>query len=250
MVVGVAEHRTVDFLKLLYAVLHDETLRELLGVVDFRNERLAVGGLADADARTEVGGLHDDGVAELAFHLLYDGVAAREPFLVGEPYIVDHRDAALTEYHLHRYLIHAVGRREGVASGVGDADSVEQTLEDAVFAVGAVKHGHHHMNLVDHRALGAEKAALGLVEVIVAVFGAHEHLGAPLGESFHVAVVADFKQFGAGEPASLLGDIDGDDVVFLAVESVDGLQGGNDRNLMLHTAAAEKHCYVCLHIAH
>ena len=85
-----------------------------------------------------------------------------------------------------------VGRRECVASGEGDTDGLEQALEDSVLAVGAMEHGEGYMELgEDLVALLEQAGRAGLIEIVVAIFGAHEDLGGSVGQRLHILIVGD-----------------------------------------------------------
>ena len=247
MVVGVAENRTVDLLELLDHVLHDDALREFLGVVDLRDQFLTVGRGADADRRSEVGRLNDHRIAELLLDFLDQGVATGVPLAVGKPNVVYHRNPLFAENHLHRDLVHAVGARKSVAAGERNADRLEKALEHAVLTVGAVEHWNGHMQLGGHGILLREETCVDLVEIEVAIFRTHEDLFGLFGHLLHVAIVADVEKVLARIPASLLRNVNGDYVIFLLVECIDCLKGRNHGDLMFHRTTSKKYCYVCLH---
>ena len=146
--------------------------------------------------------------------------------LVGEPDIVHHRYSVGREDHLHCYLVHAVSRREGIASGVRYADGLEHTLEDAVFDIGAVKHWYYHIEGRYRLALVENALALGRVEIVVAVYRAHIHLGA-VGEKvlYALLVIGDIAQRIAGVPVAVFGYIDWHDIIFVPVYRCHSLIG-------------------------
>ena len=139
--------------------------------------------------------------------------------LVGKPYVVDHRDVAVLENHLHCHLVHTVGRRHCVAAGVRHADGLEHALKDAVLAVCAVKHRDDHVDgCID--VVSAEKFCLCAVEVEVAELRTHVDFFAFFYKGLHVAVVLYVEKCVAGHPTALLRDVYWYDVVFVAVHCV------------------------------
>ena len=210
-------------------MLHDDACGVALGVVNARLELLAVVGRADAYARTEVGRLDDDGIAQACLDLFDERVALSVPLLVGEPHIVDHGYVVGTEYHLHGDLIHAVCRRKHVATCIRYADCLKHALKYAVLHVGAVEHGDHHIKLchrLDGRR-GEEPLGVGGVKIVVAVDGAHVDLGTLFEQFGYVAVVLYVEQRLAGVPVSLFGNIDRGNVILVAVDRGHGLRSRN-----------------------
>ena len=171
----------------------------------------------------QVGGLDDDGVTEFLLHSVGELGAGFAPALVGEPHIVHHGYAVGGENHLHRNLVHAVGRRQGVAPGIGYAYGFEDTFENAVLTVGAMEHGYHHVEGGYGLAAVEDAAAARRVEIVVAVDRAHEHLGAVFEQGVDVAVVGHVRETLACEPAAVLGDVDRHYVVVVGIDGGHGL---------------------------
>lgn len=168
-----------------------------------------------------------------------------EPLFVGEPYVIDDGDTALFHNHLHGYLVHAVGRGECVATGIGYTDGFEYALEYAVLAVTAVQYGNDYVEFCPY--IVPEKGSFLAVEVVVAVFGNHVNLGAHVLQGSHVAIVFYFEQGIAAEPTSLFGDVYGYDFVFLFIKSIDGLESRDNGDFVLGGAASEKNTYGSFH---
>ena len=171
------------------------------------------------------------------------------PLVVGKPYVVHHRNTFRLQYHLHGDFVHAVGAAQGVATGERDADGLQHALEDSVLAVGAVQHGNGRMQRGHDRILLAEQTAarIGLVQIVITIFGTHVHLLARRRQRVHVAIIADVEQLRAGVPPALLRDVDRNYLILILIKCVDGLQRRDHRNLVLHRPSSEKYSYVGLH---
>src|SRR5581483_10031178 len=85
----------------------------------------------DPDARAEPGGLHPDRLAEPRSDL--------PPALLSGSHVVDLRNAVAPEDVLEDQLVHAARRGLDVGTGVGDTQDLEQPLDAAVLAPGAVQ---------------------------------------------------------------------------------------------------------------
>ncbi len=124
----VAEHAALDL------GAGDELLDEHLLVVSARERdggrelRLVVR-LRDPDRRAEPRGLDEDGVAERVLHL------------VAEPqrHVARDRDAAVAQHRLEQVLVHAERRGGDAGADVRHAGQLEQPLDGAVLAEGAVQ---------------------------------------------------------------------------------------------------------------
>ena len=247
MVVGIAENRTVDFLKTLDHVLYNDALWEFSGVVYTLHKLAAVGCRADADRGAKIGRLHNHRITELRLDLFNNSVAASIPLVVGKPDVIYNGYSLGAENHLHRDLVHAVGRRESVAAGEGDSDRLEQSFEYTVLAVGAVKDGNGHMKSGHHLIFSWEESGVGLIEIVVTVFGTHEHFVGLGHKPVEIAVVLQVEKIAAGVPAALFWNVHRNYLIFVRIESVDGLYGRNDGDLMLDGATSEKDCYIGFH---
>ena len=108
---------------------------------------LAVGGLGDAHAGTGVGGLDEDGPAQLCDDAVADalGVGLDLPAGGGEPLGVG--DAGGVEQGVGHCLIHADRAGQHAAAHIGDAGQLQQALHGAVLAPQAVEHRDDHIDM-------------------------------------------------------------------------------------------------------
>lgn len=88
---------------------------------------------------------------------------------------------------------------------------------------------------------------MSLIEVIVTIFGAHEHLVSLSHKLIQVAIILEVKKVRPGVPTALLGNINRYNTILIGVESVNGLESRDDGDFMLHRATSEEYCYVSLH---
>ncbi len=202
-------------------------------------------GSTDANGRAEVGGLHDYRITEGVLDFLNHRVAVRCPLVVGEPYVVDDGHSLRAQNHLHGDFVHAVGRRKGVAAGVGQPDGLEHAFKFAVFNICAVEDREGNVESIND--VLAEHRFLDRIKVEVAIDGAHVNLGYFLEQLGYVAVVRQGEEFAARVPMAVLGNVYWNDFVFFGVESIDGLVGRDYRYFMFGGASAEKHAYFCFH---
>ena len=206
---------------------------------------IAVMGLGDAHAGTGVGGLDEDGPAQLCDDTVADAVGVRLdlPAGGGEPPGV--RDAGGVEHGVGHSLVHADRAGQNAAAYVGDAGQFQQALHGAVLAPQAVEHGddHVHMDLL-HLPGGGEED-----EAVVGTVGA-EHTG-HIARQLFPAAVGHLGRVGLGiEPAALFGDADGQQLVPLAVELVHEGAGGHAADLVLagHSAEQDDHTHFMFRI--
>jgi hypothetical protein len=126
-------------------------------------------------------------------------------------------------------FVHTDGGAEDSSADEGQAREIEQTLDRAVFAEGAM---HHWENNVD--ALAAAAAVQFHEGGIRGVGGHHDPL----------AAFQDFRQHFlrayADEPMAFFGDADGHWFIFVRVEAANHGCCRGERNLMLAGAAAEE----------
>ena len=167
------------------------------------------------------------------------------PLLVAEPVVVDYRNAALLQNHLHGYLVHAVCRCQCVAACVGDTRELHYSLECTVLAVCAVECRENDIETCYNILL--EHAFFGAVEVCVAVDGLHINFLTHCKELLGVAVVGNIAQCRTSVPFTLLCDVYRGYLILLCVHCSHCLVGCNYRNLVLDGAAAEYNAYICFH---
>ena len=93
-----------------------------------------------------------DGLARRLFPL---GAQQRDVLHDGQP--------GLREEPLHHVLVHAGRGAQHARADVGDAGQLEEPLDGAVFAEGAVQHGKHHVErLAAERCFWSSAAEAGL----------------------------------------------------------------------------------------
>ena len=206
---------------------------------------ITVMGLGDAHAGTGIGGLDEDGPAQLCDDAVADAIGVRLdlPAGGGEPLGV--RDAGGVEHGVGDCLVHADRAGQNAAAYVGDAGQFQQALHSAVLAPQAVEHGddHVHMDLL-HLPGGGEED-----EAVVGTVGA-EHAG-HIARQLFPAAVGHLGRVGLGvEPAALFGDADGQQLVPLAVELVHEGAGGHAADLVLagHSAEQDDHTHFMFRI--
>ena len=203
------------------------------GQLDGFFQLLAVGGFGNAHAGTRVGGLDEDGPAQLCNDAVADalGVGLDLPAGGGEPLGVG--DAVGVEQGVGHCLIHADRTGQHAAAHIGDAGQLQQALHGAVLAPQAVEHRDDDIDMdlfhlacrgeQDHPVVGAVRA---------------EHTG-HVGAKLLPAAVGHLGRAGLGvEPAALFGDADGHELIAGAVDVIHERAGGDAADLVLtgHTA--------------
>ena len=199
--------------------------------------------LGDADAGTGVGGLDEDGPAQLrdgtvadAFEVGFDlpAVGSQPPGM---------GDAGGVEQGVGHRLIHADGAGQNAAAHVGDAGQLQQALHRAILAPQAMEHrdDHIHMHFF-HMAFRGEQdhAMVGAVRA--------DHAGHIAGQLFPAAVGHLLRRGLGVEPAALLGDAHGEHLVFAAVDVADKVAHRDTADLMFagHTAKQQRHAhFIC-----
>ena len=118
--------------------------------------------LADADGAAEVSGLDEDGIGEGLFD------EADGAFGVGAPLAAQQRDvrrlwqAGGGEETLHGVLIHGGGGAEDAGADVGDVRELEESLDGAIFAEGAVQDGKDDIERLSERVGGLGEFSAGV----------------------------------------------------------------------------------------
>ena len=82
-------------------------------------------------------------------------VAIAIPLGADEAVPVADRQAARGEQHLHHRLVHARRRRQHAGTDIRNVGQFEQALHRAVFAVRAVQHRKHHVELERRQSAGS-----------------------------------------------------------------------------------------------
>jgi len=126
-------------------------------------------------------------------------------------------------------FVHGDGGAEDSGANEREAGEVEQALNGAVFAKGAVHDGEDDVDaLAAAAAVEADQSGVGRV-------GAHGDALAG-AENFG----EHFLRAGADEPVAFFGDADGNDFVFVGVEAANYRGGGGQGNFVFAGAAAEE----------
>ena len=228
-------------------MLHQNGCRKAECQIQSLNQLLTVLCLADAHAGAQIDGLDDDGVTEGLFDSGQNLLFVFDVLGLQEALAVQHGDAGILEDQLHHVLIHAHSGRQNVTAGKGNAQSSQVALQGAVFHIGAVNDGQHHID--DGVVLLAEAELDGVVcHDHLAVFVGQNDLTALLQQAVNVLVGFDVAHLLAGVHLALLGDVDGNDLVLFLVQMFHSLQGGDHRDLMLHTLAAEHDRNINFHV--
>ena len=135
---------------------------------------------------------------------------------------------------LHHVLIHARRGAQHAGADIRDARKLEQALDGAVFAEGAVQHGKHNIERLAIEAclkigLGRHWRSLRRRwlrrhqrwDSLMQEFRARRRLGVAGSQTPCDCRVIAFEQavcIACGEPAALLGDADGHHIKFLAID--------------------------------
>ena len=164
------------------------------------------------------------------------------------------------EEGLHDVLVHAGGGAEDSCADVWNVGEFEQALDRAIFAEGSVEHGEDHVYIDGAVGGAAQHGGIGLERDQSAVtmnrlgrnhdgFSASEDgggfsilriAGAQVTRLEHKLAGQKILGVLGGQPASVFGDADGDDFVLVFIDCVENRGGGEERDFVLSTAAAEK----------
>ena len=166
------------------------------------------------------------------------------------------------EETLHGVLVHGGGGAENARADVGDVGQLEEALDGSVLAEGAVQHGEDDVERGGERVAGLRKIGPGAA--FEAVGGAPHRGGAGIwsgspqrrtaaavanSASASLAALEQRRRGAASsrrwasvaaEPAALLVDGDGDDLVLLAVDGLEDGGGREQRDFVLAGAAAKE----------
>ena len=160
--------------------------------------------------------------------------------------IVDDRQTALGEDHLHHRLVHAHRRGEHAAADIGDVGELEQPLHRAVFAIRTVQHREDHVET----EAGHHRARAVLVTTGAAI-DAQDRLVAGVRDEVHLALTAqEAPRLDAGmldhvrrrhrrrrpirdRPAPILVDAQRDGLVARAIEVAEDGGRRGERDLVL-----------------
>ena len=192
-------------------------------------------GLGDADAGTGVGGLDEDGPAQLRDRAVADAleVGFDLPAVGSQPLGVG--DTGGIEQSIRHGLIHADGACQNAAAHIGDAGQLQQTLHRAVLAPQAVERRDDDIDVELFHLTGRSEQDHAVVRAVRADDAGH------VGRQLFPASVGHLggRCLGA-QPAAFLGDAHGEHFVTAAVEIVYERSGGHAADLVLAGHAAEQ----------
>ena len=208
--------------------LHQHHLRKGERRVQRLCQRRTVGGDADADARTEVCRLDDYRIAERRLNVRHG--ADRVGVVGGRvAAAVQHRDAVILEDRLHRVFV----------------QHLDVARQRAVLGVCAVHNRKRHIKLPD--AVFAERLRREAVDARHIALADERHALAFSKQGGDVLVVFNREERLARVKAVVLGDVERNHIVFVAVDCQHRLHGGNDGNLVFGGLAAEEYAKLNLH---
>ncbi len=174
------------------------------------------------------------------------------------------RQAGIAEEPLHHVFVHAGGGAKHARADVRDVGQLQQALDGAILAEGAMQHGEDDVDIhrIDARAklmsVGFERHERG---VIFSRHGRHDNAFAPrqhcrglgsvgiagaqvsgLGSIGRLALQQAFGM-GGRYPAAFLGDADGHHFVFALVDCVQDRGRRQQGDFMLAAAPAKQDAY-------
>ena len=151
------------------------------------------------------------------------------PFVTANGDPRDNRDFGGAEKFFGDVFIHGDGGAEDAGAYEGEAREVEETLDGAVFAEGAVHDGEDDVDaLAGAAAVEADESGIGWVGTHCDALAGAENLR------------KHFLRAGADEPVAFFGDADGHDFVFVRVEAANDGGGGGEGDFVFAGAAAEE----------
>ena len=208
------------------------------GLVQCDGELGPIVRLADTHRGAQVHRLDDNGIADGLLHLCGDLFAVQGVFPAGKLHRVQHRHAGVLQRGFHQIFVHTQSGGGNVAGGVGHAQHFQHTHQGAVLHVGAVDGGDHHVKAAYH---AAAEFLHRIADHIHTLRPRHQqYAGGVFQAGVHIPVGFDTSQIFAGEKAVVLGQIQRNDLIFLAIHGAKGLDAGDDGYLVLHTVAAKQ----------
>ena len=181
------------------------------------------------DAGAESGGLDENGIGKFLFDLSdYFGVIAF-PLIAADGEPGDDGNFGGAKKFFCDVFIHGDGGAENACADKRETSEIEEALDGAVFAKGAVHDGENDVDAL------AAAAAIELDEGGVGGIGGHRDALAG-AENFG----KHFLRAGADEPVAFFGDANGDGFVFVGVEAADDGGGGGKRDFVFAGAATEE----------
>ncbi len=124
---------------------HDELAIVLCSLLHSRHELGFVSDLRDADARAEIGGLHEPRIREGGFAFGSHRLGIVAPPLAQEHAVGRDLELPLPKQRFHGGLVHADGGAEHSRSHVGNVRELEQSLHGAVLTERSVQNREHHV---------------------------------------------------------------------------------------------------------
>ena len=88
-----------------------------------------------------------------------------------------------------------------------------------------MKHRYDNIDFCRNAFVFEQPFRFCIIEIVLAEFGAHVHVLTFFQQFRDVSEFGQVKQFVAGVPFSVFGYIDRNDVVFVAINGIDGLVG-------------------------
>ncbi len=218
------------------ALLDDEFAVEFGGEGEGGREFLAVVCLGDADGGAEVGGFDEEGVFEVGLDA-GDGFAGGGfPLGAEDGDVLDDGEFGCEEEALHGVFVHAGGGSEYAGADVGHVGELKESLDGAVFAEGSVEDGEDDID----GAGGAEGSGVAGEGADGSGGGRGDSFGGRFGGCGDGSAGEQGGGAGAGEPLAGLGDADGDDLEFFAVDCLEDRGGGFEGDFVFAGAPAEE----------
>ena len=201
--------------------------------------------LRDADARSEVGRLHEHREAEARDDRLQHGALVALPVALEHDLVVADRQALGGEHQLHRRLVHADRRREHAGADVGHVGELEQSLHRAVLAVRAVQHRKDDVERDAGDRPADQRVAARAIAISVSPPGCATRCASQLRRRRRSSVALDHvgrlhhrRRRRRQRPAAVLLDPDRDRLVALGIEVLEHRRRRGQRHLVLAGAAA------------
>ena len=199
----------------------------------------------NAHAGAKVDGLYNHRIGKLSLHGLHAGLFVFFVFIARKTNAVQHRHTGILEDRFHHILIHAHSAGQHIAAHYGCAQILQKSLQRAVLYIGAVYNGESHIQHGTGFVAKHTERILVQFHAALALYG--DHLTALLEQRGLIGKVFDRAQSLTRVELVFPGDIHGNDLVFIAVHGIHGLQCRNHRNFVFHTVAAKKYTYSDFH---
>ena len=190
-------------------------------------------GNGNANAAANIRGLNDHWIAKAGFTFLNISFILGEPGFSMKPEIVHDRDTGGAQDLLGGDFIHGQRRAEHTTPGIRDLKLLQHALKGAILSIGAVKNRKSQIDFCSHIILKLGQWRLQKSHPAV-LTDRRDFLG-PLHGTVQIFIGVNLIQGTPGVPIPVLGDVNGNDVVFArGFQMLDGLQGRNDGDFMLN----------------